>query len=541
MLKQLRKIVPYLLLSLSVAGLSAFLEAKMMIEMTNVTDRAISGDIAGFKLGAPYLVFLAVALVPICIIHSGTYALYKKKANLRLKAYYMRGIFDKNISEFHKENNAKYVSGLTNDFNMIETNLIESIYEICRSFFAFLAGIWMVVSASPWTIVLVFIIVVFNIIFSQITSKPVGKHMTERSDLFERYTSYIKEVISAFHIIKSNNLQERVRTNFGKKSEEVQHKGYVIDKLLSYIQALQNSSMNITLYFLLLACTYMAITDKMTIGGALLVIQGAQMVMWPIMNISERLPKLFTVKELIKKLETTFKNTDTYEETERFEGLKEGIVLQSVSFGYEEDNLVLDSVDLQLKKGGKYLVIGPSGGGKSTLLKLLRKYFNPIKGEVLLDGKVLKDIKKEDFYNNVANVEQQVFIFEDTLRNNITLYKHYTEEEIWQAIKRAGLTEFVAALPEGIETMIYDNGSNVSGGERSRIVIARGLLRKASIIFLDEAFAALDMERAREIEASILDLEDVTVINISHVVFKENKERYDGVFTVRHQQVECAV
>lgn len=534
------KAAPYFIFSLVVAALLSLTEAKMMIEMTAVTDVALSGDAEGFRQGAPYLLVLAVILIPLCIIHSYTFALYKKKANVALKGYYLKGVFGKNISEFHKENNAKYVSGLTNDFNMIEANLIETIYEIGRSLIAFAAGIWMIVSASPWTIVLVLVMVVFNIIFSQLTSKPVSKHMTERSDLFEGYTSYIKEVISAFHIIKSNNLQQRVRTNFGEKSEAVQQKGYVIDKILSYIQALQNSTMSLTLYMLLLACTYMAITGAMTVGGALLVIQGAQMVMWPIMNVSERLPKLFTVKGLIQKIEETLKNEDVYEETLSFEGLQEGIELRDVSFCYEEDNCVLDGVDLALKKGGKYLVVGPSGGGKSTLLKLLRKYFNPTGGQILLDGKSLKDIKKEDFYRNVANVEQQVFIFEDTLRNNITLYKDYTEEEIKTAIKRAGLTEFVANLPDGLETMIYDNGSNVSGGERSRIVLARGLLRKASIIFLDEAFAALDMERAKEIEESILGLEDVTVINISHVIFKENKERYDGVFTVRHQQVEIA-
>lgn len=537
MLKQLKKVLPYLLLSLLVAGVMAVLEAKMMIRMMELIDIAMSGNEKAFNGAAINLMIVVLILVPCCILHSYTFALYKKKSNIRMKTYYLASVFGKNISEFHKENNAKYVSGLTNDFNMIESNMIESVYEICRSGLTFATGIWMIASVTPWTILMVLVIVVFNIVFSQITSKPVSKHMSERSSLFEGYTSYIKEVISTFHIIKSNNLQERVSSNFEHKSEEVQQKGYVIDRLLSYIQAIQHSSMGITMYFLLLLCAYMAITGKLTMGGALLVIQGSQTVIWPIMNIADRIPKVFTVKELIHKIEDTLKNTDTYVETVGFDGLQEGIELKDVSFGYDE-LLVLNDVNMKLKRGGKYLVIGPSGGGKSTFLKLLRKYFNPSVGEVLLDGKVLKDIKKEDFYRNVANVEQQVFIFEDTLRNNITMYKQYGEEEIISSIQRAGLTEFVESLPEGLDTMIYDNGSNVSGGERSRIVIARGLLRKASIIFLDEAFASLDMERAKEIEESILALEDVTVINVSHVVFKENKARYDGIFTVKHQQVE---
>ena len=151
----------------------------------------------------------------------------------------------------------------------------------------------------------------------------------------------------------------------------------------------------------------------------------------------------------------------------------------------------------------------------------------------MLDGKPLNRIKKEDYFSLIANVEQQVFIFEDTLRNNITLYKEYSEKEIQQAIEVAGLSTFVQNLPNGLDTMIYDNGKNISGGERSRIVIARAMLAKASILFMDEAFAALDMERAREIEQTILNLKNITVINVSHVIFKDTKSQYDKVFHVK--------
>lgn len=539
MLKHLFKVTPYLIGSLLIAALMSVTEAVMMIEMTKLVDIVMGGQIELFEGSAIKLMSFVLCLLPLCIMHSFTYGLYKKKANLCMKSYYIKGVFSKNISEFHKDNNSKYLSGLTNDFNQIEVNLIEAFYEVCMGLFGFAAGIWMIAQVTPIGIVLVGGMVIFNVIFSQFTSKPVAKHMGERSDLFDDYTSYIKEVIFAFHIIKSNNLQERIRENFRKRSEKVQQKGYIIDKILSYIQAIQNAGMGGTMTLLLLGCAYLAITGNMTMGGALLVIQGGQMMMWPMMNVSEKLPKLFTVKGLVKKMEETLLNEENYEETLGFTQLDESITLNNVSFGYDEE-LILKQVNLELKKGGKYLIIGPSGGGKSTLLKLLRKYFNPKSGEVKLDDKVLKDIKKEDFFSHVANVEQQVFIFEDTLRNNLTMYKDYSDEEILEAVHKAGLDTFLKNLPEGLDTMIYDNGSNVSGGERSRIVIARGLLAKASIIFMDEAFAALDMERARAIEESILALEGVTVINVSHVVFKETREKYDGVLVVKHGGVEVA-
>lgn len=538
MLKRLLKVIPILLLALISAGTLAVVDSFSYIKMMDLMDIALSGNMTNFKETAITLILVALCLVPLCILTAVLRAFYKRRANLSIKRYYVKGVFGKNISEFHKENNSKYISSLTNDFNLLEVNLIDSIYELGVSILSFLTGMWMIATVTPWIILLALGVMCLSILFSMLTSKPVSKHMEERSNLFEGYTSYTKEILSAFHIIKSNNLRERVQTSFNDKSEQVQQKGYVIDKILSYIQGGQNSLMMAMMYLVLVVCGYMAIEGMITVGGAFLVVQGLQKVMWPVMNMTEQLPKMFTVKGLMKKIEETLKNEDTYEETLPFEDFKEAITLKNVSFGYGEEDILKD-VDLELKKGGKYLIVGPSGGGKSTLLKLLRKYFNPTKGEVAIDGQNLRDIRKQDFYAQVANVEQQVFIFEDTLRNNITLYKNYSEAELDEAITKAGLKEFVKGLPNGLDTMIYDNGKNISGGERSRVVIARGLLAKASIIFLDEAFAALDMERAKEIEQSILDLEDVTVINVSHVLFKDSKDKYDKILKVNHQKVEC--
>lgn len=538
MLKKLLQAVPILLLALLSAGILAVVDSFSYIKMMDLMDIALSGDMTNFKETAITLVLVAICLIPLCILTAVLRAFYKRYANLSIKRYYVKGIFGKNISEFHKENNSKYISSLTNDFNLLEVNLIDSTYEIGVSVLNFMTGIWMIATVTPWIILLALGAMCLSILFSAVTSKPISKHTEERSSLFEGYTSYTKEILSAFHIIKSNNLRERVQTSFNDKSEQVQQKGYVIDKILSYIQGFENTLMMFMMYMVMVICGYMTLKGTITIGGAFLVIQGLQKVMWPVMNMTEQFPKIFTVRGIIKKIEETLKNEDTHEETLGFEDFKEGITLQNVSFGYDEEN-ILENVDLELKKDGKYLIVGPSGGGKSTLLKLLRKYFNPTRGEILIDGKNLRDIKKQDFFSNVANVEQQVFIFEDTLRNNITLYKDYSEEEIDEALTKAGLKEFVKGLPSGLDTMIYDNGKNISGGERSRVVIARGLLAKASIIFLDEAFAALDMERAKEIEQSILDLEGVTVINVSHVLFKDSKDKYDKILKVNHQKVEC--
>lgn len=287
---------------------------------------------------------------------------------------------------------------------------------------------------------------------------------------------------------------------------------------------------------LIAVVVFMCIKGYLTFGAVVLIVNNMNKVLNPLMQLSEWLPKILSVKTLFNKADEVLINHDSYDETITVDSFRESIEFNNVSFSYD-NNEVLKDVNLSINKGEKYLVVGPSGGGKSTLLKLLRKYFIPKKGDILLDGQNLKDIKKESYFNNISNVEQQVFLFEDTLRNNITLYKDYSEKEILDSIEKAGLGDFVNGLPQGLDTIILDNGKNISGGEKSRVAIARGLLGKTDIIFLDEAFASLDSSVAKEIENTLLNLEGITIINVSHVIFEETKKSYDKVFVVKNKLV----
>ncbi|MDD4355014.1 MAG: ABC transporter ATP-binding protein, partial [Candidatus Izemoplasmatales bacterium] len=285
-----------------------------------------------------------------------------------------------------------------------------------------------------------------------------------------------------------------------------------------------------------LLVAYQTIMGALTFAGVIVIFQNIDFFIGPIIEFSETIPRIKSVKVLFTRIDESLKNKSVYPETADFDTLKHTIEFDKVSFAYDE-NVVLNQISLEFQKGGKYLIVGPSGGGKSTILRLLRKYFAPTEGDIKVDGISLKDIKKVDYFSKIANIEQQVFLFEDTLKNNLTLYKEHSDQEIADAIRRAGLEDFVSQHADGLGRKIVDNGKNISGGEKSRIAIARGLLNKAEIIFLDEAFASLDLDKARAIERSVLALENVTVINVSHVIIKENLDQYDEVITVKNQKV----
>lgn len=538
MKKSIYKSWPNLLLVIIIASVAAVLEGFVHISMMNVIDTALTGNRVLFKSEAIKLVWLALLLLPTSVLLAFGKGIFKKKALVSAKGYYVDRVFKKNINEFQKENNAKYISAITNDINTIENNYINGIYEIVVNIIYFIVAIAVIVYVSPMALILGLVIGVTSAVIAIALNKPIQKHHTQRSELYEKYTTYIKEVLSAFHIIKSNNLSLKVRKDFYDRSYNIQQKGYIIDKIETYIGALQNLTIYVSLFSLLGITSYMAIKGTITLGGVVLVINNVERIMNPVMVIGEWLPKMLSTKKLFEKIDKTLENQDNYVETVELKGFQEKIEFKGVSFGYDDAD-ILNDINISLKKGKKYLIIGPSGGGKSTLLKLLRKYFTPRAGNILVDGKNLRDITKVSYFKHISNVEQEVFLFEDTIRNNISLYKNYSEEEIQDAIEKAGLKDFIASLPQGLDTVIYDNGKNISGGEKSRIAIARGLLQKSDILFLDEAFASLDSKTAKDIENTLLNLKDITVVNVSHVIFKDNKSRYDNIYLVKDKKIKA--
>lgn len=535
MFKYIRKLIPLILILIIVQIAANYYDISINFVLKDIIDNTIDGNMSDFTKNTISIMTYITISVLIYILFDFLRALFLKQAAVSIRSKYLKKIFGKNVNEFQSENNAKYMSILTNDYDLIETNYLIPLMEILWSVVTIGAGIYVFTVVDPIILLVFGGLMILNTFVSMVGSKPVNKHNQERSKMLGNYTGYIKEVLSAFHIIKTNDLQVKIRNDYAEKSKEVQHKGFIVDKIHSFIFALQNTNFMITFIGSFLFISYWAITGRITFGALILITQTTDKLVWPVANITQNLPKLMSVKSIVRRMEQSLENKYTYEETVDFNSFNNDIIFNDVSFSYD-DNHVLEKVNLSFEKGKKYLIVGPSGGGKSTVLRLLRKYFNPQEGEILVDGIPLKDIKKEQYFNNIANIEQNVFLFEDTIRNNLTLYKDYADEQIYDALHRAGLDDFIKALPQGIETIIYDNGKNISGGERSRIAIARGLLNNSQIIFLDEAFASLDYERASEIERSILDLDNVTVINVSHVIIKENKHDYDHIFVVNKKK-----
>ena len=536
MKKSLTKSIKWLVIAALVAAFSFSIDGLLSIQMMRAIDAVTQMDRSAFVSQLVWMVILLLMLVPANLLLAFIRGMYKKSAVVHAKRYYVSRIFEKEIHKFQSENTATYLSALTNDISNIEMNYIDGRYEVVYNFISFLIGIIVIAYVSPTALGAGVLLGAVGVLISIIMGKPLARHQTQRSGFYKSYTSYIKEFLSAFHIIKANNLSQKVRDDFYSKSKDIQDKGYDIDVIISYISASQNFIMLFIMYGLLAFSVFLAIKGQLTLGGVVLIVNNMEKIMNPLMQISEWLPKIGSTKGVFANMDALLVNDDENFESVEIEKFEDSIQFEAVSFSYDAQQ-VFEEVNFSIVKGKKYLIVGPSGGGKSTLLKLLRKYFNPTSGIIKMDHNNIKHVTKETYFHQLANIEQQVFIFEDTLRNNLCLYKDYSEDEISLAIDRAGLTDFMMNHPDGLERMLYDNGKNISGGEKSRIAIARGLLQKARIIVLDEAFSSLDATVAKEIEKTLLALDGVTVVNVSHVIFDESKKKYDRIFMVKNKGV----
>lgn len=418
--------------------------------------------------------------------------------------------------EFDSANTASYMSLINNDLEMLQSSYFMNLFALFQIIISFLSASLSITMLNVYIGIIAIIFSFLPILIPYMFTKKLSVYKKNYSDSLSTFMEKSKDLFSGMSIIKSFNAQPQSYYIYKNKNIDVEQSRYKFHKF-SLIVDILSIIASYSVYFLTLALgIYLIMKGKITIGTFIASFQLLNLVSSPILALTSQISSFKSVKLVKKKVEDILEEKEITNNGKVLECFKKDIKFNNVTFMYESDRKVLDNITFTLKKGGKYILIGKSGSGKSTLFKLLLKYYDNYEGTIAIDNTDVKDINFDSLYNNISIIQQDVFMFDASISENITLFNNYSTDEIYNSIDKSGLKDFIDMLPNKAESYIGENGNFISGGEKQRISIARSIIRNTPILILDEATSSLDKETSYNIEKTLLDMEDLTVIFITH-------------------------
>ena len=458
-----------------------------------------------------------------------------------------RQAFDKIMrmpfKKYSRKGKEVYLSNLINDINQFESDFFISLLNFLINAGMFVISFIILLFLDPMLAAGMFAASLILYLVSSIFSKKTVELKEGLSTASEEFTEEMSNTFHGLEILKLNRIEDKFLQKSLASIRRVERKKC----LANVFTEGQRSFIQILAY--VVSCgvmVYLCMNFKngVSLAMATFIFQLASAMsfnlveafpLWNAVKASVNIYRKITTDEVEEKAEDKeTKQTDALVREKSFQ-FEDKITVSDVSFSYDRKT-ILSHASFTIEKGKKYLIKGVSGAGKSTLMNLLSMTYDTYEGEILVDNTEYKSIIEKTFHDKVAFIYQDVFLFEDTIRNNITLFKELPEERVQFAAKVSELDSVIADRKLGLEEQLSENGKNLSGGQRQRISIARAIAKDAEILFVDEGTSSLNEDLGKEIEKVFLSLPQ-TVIAISHRYYEGVTELYDYVLEIKNGQV----
>lgn len=447
-----------------------------------------------------------------------------KHIMLNIREGILNGILNKNISELQNTNSAEYITLLNQNLSVFEENYLKNLLSIYESFVGILIAVVFLIYINPIIAVISIITMAIPSLIPKLFGNKLGKLQGSIMQCATDYNVKIKDILNGYEVIKAYQIDNIMRRKHIETAAELEQSKVSSANTMAWLYGLANMA-SISVQFLIMTlCGVFAVHGFITIGSIIAVTQLTGQVISPAFQLSTKFSQLKSTKPICDQIHAVIQSSQHLENVSEPKEMEQSMKLEDLSFSYG-DTPVIKNVKTQFDFGKKYAIVGRSGSGKSTLLKILAGYYRDYTGSVDVDGVMNQSC-------SLSLISQNIFLFDDTVRNNITLYREYPADELDKAICMAGLKETIDHLEEGLDTKVEENGSRFSGGEKQRIAIARALLHNKSLLLLDEATSSLDNECAREIEESILGLNNITCIAVTHKLYFNALQKYDKIFVM---------
>lgn len=443
-----------------------------------------------------------------------------------------QSILDRDYRDFSKEKSGKFISVLTENMKKIEQDYLHQYFNISKNLSLMIFSLLAMFIGNWFLTLLVIIASVIPIIISGFIGQKSASLQNSAMIADQKYLAKVKDILAGFLVIKSFNVKEAIRQDYRNESEKLDEIYFMKGKFDVLANVISQLSGMIVFLVAFGGGMYLVFNGYTTIGSVTAIVQLVNFVVMPLNEISMEMSKFREGQATLDAFEV--KDVSELQTGETKENFDDVISFSNIDFSYPntEEN-IFNHLSLKIQKGEKIAIVGMSGSGKSTLLNLLLRFYDVTSGHISIDNQDIQAISAESLYNLMTIVQQDVYIFDDTLRANITLNQSFTDEEINQAVQQSGLESYVLENESGLQTLCGENGSNLSGGQKQRLSIARALIRKTPILLLDEATSSLDNQVTTEIENSILDIQDLTALVVTHKLNENILKKYDRILFMK--------
>lgn len=450
----------------------------------------------------------------------------------RYKNKVFQSILDSDYRDFSKEKSGKFISVLTENMKKIEQDYLHQYFNISKNLSLMIFSLLAMFIGNWYLTLLVIIASIIPMMISGFIGQKSAYLQKSAMIADQKYLAKVKDILAGFLVIKSFNVKEAIRQDYRNESEKLDEIYFMKGKFDVLANVISQLSGMIVFLVAFGGGMYLVFNGYTTIGSVTAIVQLVNFVVMPLNEVGMGISKFREGQATLDAFEV--KDVTELQTGETKEYFDDVISFSNIDFSYPNtEEKIFKHLSLKIQKGEKIAIVGMSGSGKSTLLNLLLRFYDVTSGHISIDNIDLQAISAGSLYNLMTIVQQDVYIFDNTLRANITLNQSFTDEEIKQAVQQSGLESYVLENESGLQTLCGENGSNLSGGQKQRVSIARALIRKTPILLLDEATSSLDNQVTTEIENSILDIQDLTALVVTHKLNENILKKYDRILFMK--------
>jgi len=450
----------------------------------------------------------------------------------RYKNKVFQSILDRDYRDFSKEKSGKFISVLTENMKKIEQDYLHQYFNISKNLSLMIFSLLAMFIGNWFLTLLVIIASIIPMMISGFIGQKSASLQNSAMIADQKYLAKVKDILAGFLVIKSFNVKDAICEDYSHESEKFDEINFIKGKFDVLANVISQLSGMIVFLVAFGGGMYLVFNGHTTIGSVTAIVQLVNFVVMPLNEVGMGISKFREGQATLDAFEV--KDVTELQTGETKEYFDDVISFSNIDFSYPNtEEKIFNHLSLKIQKGEKIAIVGMSGSGKSTLLNLLLRFYDITSGHISIDNIDLQAISAESLYNLMTIVQQEVYIFDDTLRANITLNQSFTDEEIKQAVQQSGLESYVLENESGLQTLCGENGSNLSGGQKQRLSIARALIRKTPILLLDEATSSLDNQVTTEIENSILDIQDLTALVVTHKLNETIFKKYDRILFMK--------